>query len=98
MPDAQDRGRFRRGLVGHRASVIRHRASSFGNPYEREAGRPLPPRPRRAMMNGILLLLLTLGATERGQASFRPTEAEARVPERFRLAAADFPYEREVLR
>src|SRR5436305_6883543 len=49
-------------------------------------------------MKGLLLLLAALGATEHGRASFRPTAEEARVPERFRLSAADFDYEREVLR
>lgn len=51
-------------------------------------------------MHGILLVLagLVSGSPERGQAAFRPTSAEARVPEPFRLAAAEFTYVREPIR
>src|SRR5207248_11769500 len=38
------------------------------------------------------------GAPERGRAAFRPTAAEALVPERYRLAAAEFAYEHELIR
>jgi dienelactone hydrolase len=43
----------------------------------------------------ILLSLLTFGEVQRGEAVFRPTPEEARVPERFRLPAAVFPFETE---
>jgi dienelactone hydrolase len=43
----------------------------------------------------ILLSLLTFGEAQRGQAEFRPTPDEARVPERFRLPEAVFPFETE---
>lgn len=50
-------------------------------------------------MNGIVLIVgLLLGPVERGEVAFRPSKAEALVPERFRQAAADFSFEREVLR
>jgi dienelactone hydrolase len=50
-------------------------------------------------MNALILVAaLTFGIVERGNASFRPTAAEADVPERFRLAPADFAYELEPLR
>lgn len=49
-------------------------------------------------MSGLALLapLVLLAAVERGEAAFRPTAAEADVPERFRLPAARFPYEVEL--
>jgi dienelactone hydrolase len=37
---------------------------------------------------------LGLGAVERGEVAFRPSPEESSVPERFRLEAAVFPYER----
>jgi dienelactone hydrolase len=43
----------------------------------------------------ILLSLLMFGETRRGEAVFRPTPDEARVPERFRLSEAVFPFETE---
>lgn len=46
----------------------------------------------------ILLAGLALGGLERGDASFVPTAAEGRVPERFRLPAETFGFELEVLR
>src|SRR5690242_11065132 len=46
----------------------------------------------------ILLAAMDLGAVERGQAEFRPTAAEADVPERFRLPPARFDYELTTLR
>jgi dienelactone hydrolase len=50
-------------------------------------------------MNGLILLVgIALGAVERGEARFQPTVAEAQVPEPFRLAAATFAYERELIR
>ncbi|WP_406696739.1 alpha/beta hydrolase family protein [Singulisphaera sp. Ch08] len=50
-------------------------------------------------MNGLFLILtIALGGVERGEASFQPTSAEADVPELFRLTAARFPYERELIR
>jgi dienelactone hydrolase len=48
-------------------------------------------------MQGLAIVIaMSLGAIEHGEAAFRPTAAEARVPERFRLAAAVFPFEREL--
>src|SRR5262245_4844274 len=48
------------------------------------------------------LLLAALAADPdapvRGEVSFTPTEAEASVPERFRLTEASFPFEMEPLR
>lgn len=44
------------------------------------------------------LLCLAAGPTLRGEATFRPSPAEADVPARFRLAEATFPYEMEELR
>ncbi|MBX6316462.1 MAG: alpha/beta hydrolase family protein [Isosphaeraceae bacterium] len=49
-------------------------------------------------VSALLLLGTLLGPIERGEATFRPTAAEAEVPERFRLAAATFRYELEELR
>ena len=50
-------------------------------------------------MHGLILVaLLASGAIERGEVAFRPTAAEAAVPERFRLEAADFGFEMEPLR
>jgi dienelactone hydrolase len=47
----------------------------------------------------ILLALAASGAgVERGEAAFRPTAAEADVPERFRLGPSTFAYELEPLR
>ncbi len=45
-----------------------------------------------------LLCLLAAGPSMRGEATFRPTGAESRVPERFRLEEATFPFEMESLR
>lgn len=46
------------------------------------------------MPNPLLtMVFLSALATERGEARFVPTPAEAEVPERFRLAATTFPYE-----
>lgn len=52
------------------------------------------------MWHGFLFFVsgLALGAVERGEAEFRPTPAEASVPERFRLEAAVFGFETERLR
>jgi dienelactone hydrolase len=50
------------------------------------------------MIGLILHAVLTLGVIERGETAFRPTAAEADVPERFRLAPAVFAYELEPLR
>jgi dienelactone hydrolase len=48
------------------------------------------------MLEAIALsALLTLGAVERGVATFRPTAEESRVPELFRLPPAAFVYEME---
>ena len=47
------------------------------------------------MQTLILIAILTLGAVERGEVSFRPTVDEPGVPDRFRLAAAVFPFEME---
>jgi dienelactone hydrolase len=50
-------------------------------------------------MNGLwIIVLVALGDVERGEAVFRPTAAEAEVPERFRLPAARFGYELEPIR
>jgi dienelactone hydrolase len=47
----------------------------------------------------FLTLFLSLAGTPmHGEATFRPSEAEARVPERFRLGEATFPYEMRELR
>ena len=46
----------------------------------------------------FLLFILSTGDVERGEVSFRPTPAEAGVPETFRLAPAVFAYELEPLR
>jgi dienelactone hydrolase len=46
----------------------------------------------------LLLVGVALMGLERGEASFRPTEAESSVPERFRLEAATFGYEMDRLR
>src|SRR5690242_5456649 len=53
-----------------------------------------------APMHAIVLLLggLVSGTPEHGQASFRPTPSEGRVPELFRLPAAEFAYVREPIR
>ena len=50
------------------------------------------------MSAALLLMVLGVGAIERGEAAFRPTAAESDVPELFRLAAAVFPFEMEPLR
>jgi dienelactone hydrolase len=49
------------------------------------------------MTSLILLSALTFGNLSRGEAEFRPTADEPRVPERFRLPASVFPYETEPL-
>lgn len=53
-------------------------------------------------MSPYLLIVVSLigpmAAVERGEATFRPTDAEAKIPQRFRLAAATFPYELEQVR
>lgn len=50
-------------------------------------------------MHACLLILATsVLAQEQGEVRFRPTAAEANVPERFRLEAATFSFEREGLR
>src|SRR4051794_27669670 len=50
-------------------------------------------------MNGLILIAgIVLGGLERGEARFQPTAAEAQVPEPYRLAAATFDYERELIR
>lgn len=52
-------------------------------------------------LNGLILaagVALGAGPIERGEASFRPTAAEAEIPESFRLAASNFTFEREPLR
>jgi dienelactone hydrolase len=46
----------------------------------------------------LLLALLSCGDIERGEADFRPTPAEADVPERFRMEGATFGFEVEALR
>ncbi len=46
---------------------------------------------------GVISLAL-IGQAESGEVTFRPTAAEATVPERFRLAAATFPYEMTQIR
>lgn len=46
----------------------------------------------------LSLLLALVGTPTRGEATFRPSEAESSVPERFRLEGATFPYEMEDLR
>jgi dienelactone hydrolase len=46
----------------------------------------------------LVLLALTLAGMERGEVVFRPSAAEAGVPERFRLRGSTFGYERELLR
>ncbi len=50
------------------------------------------------MTSSLILIGLIAVGLERGEATFRPTAAEAQVPETFRLAAATFPFEREPLR
>ncbi len=47
--------------------------------------------------NSLLLLMLAVGPALRGEVAFEPTEAEASVPERFRLPAATFSFEQEPL-
>ncbi len=47
------------------------------------------------MFGLIVLSALTFGSIERGEARFRPTADEGRVPEQFRLEAAVFPFETE---
>ena len=44
------------------------------------------------------LLLAMPGEIEHGEVAFRPTEAEIKVPERFRLQPARFAYEKEAVR
>lgn len=46
----------------------------------------------------LLLAVSLLGGIERGEVAFRPSAAEAAVPERFRLAASTFSYEIEARR
>lgn len=46
----------------------------------------------------LVAAALTVQAVERGEAAFRPTPAEAGVPELFRLPAAGFGYELEPIR
>ena len=43
-------------------------------------------------------LICPMAGVERGEATFRPTDAEAKIPQHFRLAAATFPYELEQVR
>jgi dienelactone hydrolase len=50
------------------------------------------------MSPAAVLLLLLAGTPSVGEARFVPTDAEARVPERFRLEASTFAYETEELR
>ena len=50
------------------------------------------------MHTAVFLLALTFCGLDRGEVDFRPTAAEASVPERFRLEAATFSYEMEPLR
>ncbi len=47
------------------------------------------------MSSLLFLAMISLGGVERGEAAFRPTAEESRVPERFRLEAAVFRYEME---
>lgn len=51
-------------------------------------------------MHGVLLLAMAIvsAEVEHGMASFRPTADEPRVPERFRLPAASFEYEKQWIR
>lgn len=46
----------------------------------------------------VLWIGLTFAATERGQAAFKPSAAEAGVPDLFRMEAATFPFELDPLR
>ncbi len=46
----------------------------------------------------LVAAALMLSAVETGEATFRPTTAEAEVPELFRLPGATFPYELEPIR
>ncbi|SIO67588.1 Uncharacterized conserved protein [Singulisphaera sp. GP187] len=50
------------------------------------------------MTGFVLIVTLVLGGVEQGEARFQPTAAEAQVPELYRLTAAQFPYERELIR
>ena len=43
-------------------------------------------------------LICPMAGVERGEATFRPTDAEAKIPQHFRLAAATFSYELEQVR
>jgi dienelactone hydrolase len=45
-----------------------------------------------------LVVIVAFGAIERGEVSFRPTPAEAQVPELFQLRLATFSYEMETVR
>ncbi|MDB5351580.1 MAG: dienelactone hydrolase-like enzyme [Planctomycetota bacterium] len=48
------------------------------------------------MIAGVgILLIAAVAGIERGEVTFRPTEAEAKVPERFRLSEAKFGFEIE---
>lgn len=47
------------------------------------------------MFSVLVLSTVILAAVEKGEARFRATPAEARVPERFRLETATFPFEME---
>lgn len=47
---------------------------------------------------GLLVLILLPGPITGGEATFRPTPAEAQVPESFRMEAGAFRYERQPLR
>src|SRR5689334_4384854 len=49
------------------------------------------------MMNYYIIICLAACTLERGEVAFRPTAAEADVPERFRLAAETFAFEQEEL-
>ena len=65
----------------------------------REGNGPGPPSEASSTMPTALLLLgLALGATERGVAHFRPTAAEASVPEQFRLEPTEYAFELDALR
>jgi dienelactone hydrolase len=51
------------------------------------------------LVSCVACLLLSLhGEVERGEASFQPTEAEARVPKRFQLKASTFSFEIQPVR
>src|SRR4051812_40770782 len=46
----------------------------------------------------VFFLVVALCVVERGEVDFRPSAAEAKVPERFRLEPETFSFEREPLR